>query len=507
MAEKLNILIVASEVYPFAKEGGLGDVIGALPKELEKLGHNVKVVMPRYYMIDRDKSGLRLLDGALGTPVGSLGEIWCGVYEGKIPGSNVSIYFLEHEKFFGRRKLYTEENGEGYLDNDNRFAFFSKASLQLCKKLNFKPDVIHVNDWQSAAIPVFLNTTYRHDPLLGEAGSLLTIHNMQHQGDFYEGLMDVLGIGWEHFNFLELECHNKVNLLKGGIYHAALVNTVSDGYAREIQTPEYGWGLQDVVRERSSDLYGIINGIDYDVWNPEIDKYIVSNYSENDMSGKMECKRDLQKTFGLPQRDDVPLIGLVTRLVKQKGVDILAEALQSLMGMDVQIVLLGTGEVWSHFYFGDAANHNPGKFGCCIGYDNALAHKIEAGSDFFLMPSRFEPCGLNQMYSLRYGTLPIVRTTGGLEDTIENFNEVTGEGTGFKFYDMNAHALYNTVGWAVHTYYNKKDSMRHLIKQAMSKRFTWQDSAKKYEELYYQAVKKRTGKDYSLLAETNLCTC
>jgi len=493
MKKKLNILIAASEVVPFAKTGGLADVVGALPKELEKMGHNVKIVMPRYYSVDKNKWNLKPTGGALGTPMGALGEVWCGVLEGKLPGTNIPVYFIEHEQYFGRKGIYNEDNGQGFLDNDNRFAFFSKACLQLCKMLNFKPDLIHVNDWQTAAIPIFINTTYRNDPLLKDAATLLTIHNMQHQGNFYSGLMDVMDIGWEHFNFLEIECNDQVNLLKGGIYHSTLINTVSRGYAREIQTSEYGWGLENVIKDRSDDLYGIINGIDYNEWNPETDKYIVANYSSKDLSGKAECKKDLQRCFGLPEKPDVPVIGIVSRLARQKGIDIIAEALYGLLDYDMQLVILGTGEVWSHFYFGEAAGRFPNKIGCHIGYNNALAHKIEAGSDFFLMPSRFEPCGLNQMYSLSYGTLPIVRATGGLDDTIENYNEETGEGTGFKFYDLTSKAIYNSIGWAIYTYYNKKDAMNKLIKQAMSKRFTWENSAKEYENLYYQAVERCIG--------------
>jgi len=488
--QKLKILIAASEVVPYAKTGGLADVAGTLPKELARLGHDVRIIMPRYYSIDRQKYSLKELDGPLGTPMGILGEVWCGVYESKLPETNIPIYFIEHESYFGRSNIYNDDSGQGFLDNDNRFVFFSKACLQLCKKLDFYPDVIQVNDWQTSAIPVFLNTTYKYDRL-GQAASVLTIHNMQHQGNFYEGLMDVLDIGWEHFNFLELECDNQVNLLKGGIYHSTLLTTVSEGYAREIQTPEYGWGLDGVIRDRKNDLQGILNGCDYQEWNPETDKYIIKNYSVNDLSGKLECKRDLQKTFNLPVKDDVPIFGVVSRLVRQKGIDVLAEVLYRLLGYEAQFILLGNGEVWSHFYFGEAANLLPDKMACHIGYSNELAHKIEAGSDFFIMPSRFEPCGLNQMYSLKYGTLPIVRATGGLDDTIDNFDESTNQGTGFKFHDLTADSIYNTVGWAVYTYYNNKPAMNKLIKNAMNKNFTWEDSAKKYEDIFYEAVKRR----------------
>ncbi|MBI5443890.1 MAG: glycogen synthase, partial [Deltaproteobacteria bacterium] len=413
--------------------------------------------------------------------------------EGALPRSRVPIYFLEHDRFFGRAGgFYGDDRGEGYLDNDNRFAFLCRGALELCKALDFLPDVIHVHDWQTAVIPVYLNTIYRDGPL-GRAGTLLTIHNMAYQGAFYEGLMDVLDVGWEHFNFLELEFRNLVNLLKGGLYHATLLNAVSPTYAREIQGSEFGCGLEGVARERAGDLHGILNGIDYDEWNPETDPFIAANYSATRLAGKAACKADLQTAFGLPVRPRVPVVGLVGRLVHQKGIDVLAQALPRLLELDLQVVLLGNGEAWAQEHFPKVARENPGRFGCTIGFDNRLAHKIEAGSDFFLMPSRFEPCGLNQLFSLRYGTLPIVRAVGGLNDTVENFDERTGAGTGFKFDDLTPGALFDTVGWAVYSYYNEPKLLKQLITRAMGKRFTWDDSARRYEELYYEAVRRRTG--------------
>jgi len=489
---RLNILMTASEAVPFAKEGGLADVVGALPKFLKALGHDVRVVMPRYYKVDRDKFQLRPLPGTLVVPMGIIGDMYCGVLEGKLPGSEVPVYFLEHEEFYGRATLYETDN-RGYIDNDNRFVFLSRAGLELCKMIQFNPDVVHAHDWHTAAVPVLLNTMYRQDPHLREAASVLTIHNMQHQGNFYEGLMDVLGIGWEHFTYLELEMDNQVNLLKGGIYHATLLNTVSEGYAREMQTPEYGWGLEGVVRERSGALSGILNGVDYDEWNPETDALLPATYSASDLSGKKVCKWELQRTLGLPERDDVPLIGLVSRLVKQKGIDTLAEALPRLLELDLQIVLLGAGEPWAHFYFGGMAAHHPERFACRIGYDNALAHRIEAGVDFFLMPSAFEPCGLNQMYSLRYGTIPIVRATGGLDDSVHNLDAANRTGTGFKFWNLNAGALFDTVGWAVHTWYHDPGMIDILRQNGMAERFTWEEAAEKYDRLYRHAMQTRLG--------------
>ncbi|MBU5614244.1 glycogen synthase GlgA [Geomonas azotofigens] len=491
---RLNILITASEAVPFAKEGGLADVVGALPKYLQARGHDVRVVMPRYYKVDRERYQLRLLPGVLVVPMGIIGNMYCGVYQGTMPGSDVPIYFLEHEDFYGRDTLYERDN-QGYLDNDNRFIFLSKASLELCKMIQFSPDLVHAHDWHTAAVPVLMNTWYRSDDHLAQAASLLTIHNMQHQGSFYEGAMDVLGIGWQHFNFLELEMDNQVNLLKGGIYHATMLNTVSEGYAREIQTPEYGWGLEGAVRERADVLSGILNGVDYHEWNPEEDRLLPANYSASDLSGKTTCKKELQRALGLPERDEVPLIGMVSRLVKQKGIDVLAQALPRLLELDIQLVLLGAGEPWAHFYFGGIAADRPDRFACRIGYDNSLAHRIEAGCDFFLMPSAFEPCGLNQMYSMRYGTLPIVRATGGLDDSVQNFDPARRTGDGFKFWNLDAGALFDTVGWAVHTWYHDPEAIVALRQNAMAKRFTWEDAAEKYERLYLEGMRRKLGEE------------
>lgn len=488
----LSILIAASEAVPFIKTGGLADVVGILPKYIKELGHDVRLVLPRYYRIDRKKPGLRRLPGVLTVPMGSVGNEYCAVYEGVIPDTDIPVYFLEHEGYFGRNGIYDEDNVE-FTDNDRRFVFLSKGALELCKMLDFHPDVIHANDWHTAAIPLLLNTSYKSDPFVGGAASLLTIHNMQYQGSFPPSAMEILGVGWENFTFLGLEKDDRVNLLKGGIYHSTLLNTVSEGYAREMQTSAFGWGLEGVVRERSKDLYGILNGVDYDEWSPENDPFIAANYSAAALEGKRICKREIQRTLGLPERDGVPLIGMVGRLVKQKGIDVFAAALPDILGLDLQIAMLGEGEPWAHFYFGGMAAKNPDRLSACIGYDNRISHKIEAGADFFLMPSAFEPCGLNQMYSMRYGTLPIVRATGGLDDSVENFDEKLLTGTGFKFHDLTTGAIHDTVGWAVHTWYNRPDAISALIANAMGKRFTWDDAAAKYEKLYRMAVKRRSG--------------
>jgi len=488
--DKLKILIAASEAVPFAKSGGLADVVGALPKALRALGHDVRVVIPRYYVVDKEKYGLKRLDGALGVSMGIMGEMWCGVYEGVIPGSDVPVYFIEHEGYFGRKGFYDEE-GMSYTDNDNRFVFFSKAVMQLAKKLRFHPDVIHTNDWHTAAIPVLLNTTYAFDPDFENTGSLLTIHNLQHQGKFYKGLMDVLAVGWDHFTAHELEEYDGVNLLKGGIVHADAINAVSQKYAHEICTPQYGWGLERLIGEKHYKLHGILNGIDYDEWSPSEDTYIAQRYDADSLEGKELCKKDLQCEVGLSERNDVPLIGFVGRLVEQKGIEMIAHAIWRLMHWDIQIVMLGTGEKWAEHYFSDIAAKYPDKFRCIIGYRNDLAHKIEAGSDLFLMPSLFEPCGLNQIYSLRYGTLPVVRATGGLDDTIENYHNDGLNGTGFKFYDATPDALLGTLAWAVDVWYNDKTALESLRQNAMRQRFDWDVAAKEYEKLYRIIVEGR----------------
>lgn len=485
---KLKILIAASEVVPFAKTGGLADVAGALPKALRALGHDVRVVMPRYYVVDR--SHYKALEGALGVDMGRDGEAWALVLEGVLPNSDIPVYFIEHEGYFGRSGLY-DDGYDSYQDNHQRFIFFSKAVMQLSKKLHFEPDIVHANDWHTAVIPLLLNTMYAHDPHYKNTASVLTIHNLQHQGRFSKDVMEILGIGWGNFNTYELEDHDGVNFLKGGIVHADAITTVSPKYSQEIRGSEFDWGLKDVLNAHAHKLHGILNGVDYDEWNPSMDNYIAQKYDADDLSGKKVCKAELQRAFHLPVREDVPLIGFVGRLAEQKGISLIASEIWNLMFLDVQIVLLGTGESWAEGFFSHVSDVHRDKFGCYIGYRNDLAHQIEAGCDFFLMPSLFEPCGLNQIYSLRYGTLPIVRATGGLDDTIENFNPKHNTGTGFKFYDATPQALYGTVFWAVDTWYNNKDAIKALIQNAMKKHFGWDDTAKVYESVYYQALEHR----------------
>ena len=487
--EKMKILLTASEVVPFAKTGGLADVAGALPRALEKLGHDVAVVMPRYYSIDR--SSLEHVPGPLGVPMGPMGDLWAGVYRDTLPNSSVPVYFIDYEAFYGRSGLYADENGFSYSDNDNRFVFLSKAAFQLCRKIGFSPDIIHSHDWHTACQPVLRDTCFARVYAFSESATVLTIHNLQHQGLFYEGVIDVMEVGWEHFNPFELEAMKGVNLLKGGIAHADAITTVSRKYAQEIQTPEFGFGLEEHIKAHSSRLTGILNGVDYDEWSPAADTFIAAGYDVEDMSGKVACRKDLQRLFGLPEREDLPIIGFVGRFAEQKGIALIAGALPGLLHINAQFVFLGTGERWAEGFFSDVATRYPDRFACHVGYSNELAHRIEAGSDLFLMPSLFEPCGLNQIYSLRYGTLPVVRATGGLDDTIDNYDPSAGTGTGFKFWHPTAEALYHTTKWAVDTWRLSPDAFRAMQERAMLKRFDWQRSAKEYLKVFRRARDRR----------------
>lgn len=486
----LNVLMASAEVFPFSKTGGLGDVVGALPASLARLGHEVRVVTPRYFTVDPERYGLRRI-GEILVPMGSLGIWRCPVMLGRLPveGAEVPVYFLDREALFGRKGIYGDEHG-GFGDNDLRFTFLSRAALELCRNMNWRPDIVHANDWHTGPMPVLLNTHYRQDPWLRGAASVITIHNMQYQGGFGREVLGPLGLSDAHLHPLSMGQHGGINFLKGGLNHSTLITTVSGGYAREIQTPEFGGGLEDVMQRRSRDLFGIVNGIDTDLWNPETDPKLAARYSRRDLSGKAFCKRALQQRFGLPARADVPVIAVVSRLVHQKGIDVALQALPDILQkMRAQFVLVGSGDSKLAGQFQALARRMPAHVGVYVGYNDPLAHQVEAGADFFLMPSRFEPCGLNQLYSMRYGTLPIVRATGGLADTVENFDN-HNRGTGFQFHDLTPRAIFDTVGWALHTFYNRPDAMRGLIDRAMSKQFSWDDSARSYVAVYNEALRR-----------------
>jgi starch synthase len=485
---RLKILFSVSECFPFAKTGGLGDVAGALPLALRARGHDVRIVMPRYRSTKRFAS--TLLSGPLGIPMG-WGVEWVGVHRADVTshdaeGTRVPLYLLEHEGFFDRDGVYGDKSG-GFGDNLERYGLLSRGTLELCRYLGFEPDVIHVHDWPTSLVPIYLDTIEKGREL-ERAASVLSIHNMAYQGWFTGGdawkvgLVDA-GLAAE----LGLTLHGSLNLLKGGIEHATIVSTVSPKYAHEIQSPEGGEGLDGLLRARGGDVIGVLNGIDEHAWDPARDKHTAAPFSYADLSGKALCKAALQRELGLAERPDVPLVGLVSRLVAQKGIDVFAEALPRILATGAQVVVLGSGESWAETSF-TALSHATESFRAWIGMNEGLAHRIEAGADLFLMPSRYEPCGLNQMYSQRYGTLPVVRAVGGLDDTVDNGV------TGFKFQDLTADALANTVAWAVSTYRNDPGRFRAMQQRSMLKPLGWSHAARQYEALYRLAVGKRRGR-------------
>ncbi len=484
----LKVLFVASECAPFAKTGGLADVAGALPKALRARGIDVRVVMPLY--AGMPWSELEVLDGSVSVPMW-WGNAHARVRVGKLPGSEVPVYCLEYNRYFDRPYLYGTP-AEGYPDNLERFTFLSRGSLEVCKALGFQPDVIHCNDWQTALVPVYVNTVEWGKPLHG-AATIYSIHNLAYQGVFDGGGMFITGLGREHYNAAEFEHFGALNVTKAALRHSTLLSTVSPTYAREIQTPEYGNGLDGLLAERRGDLAGILNGIDVDEWNPAADRHLPAAFDVDNLRGKATCKAALQKEAGFAVRPDVPVFGIVGRLTPQKGFDVLAHALDRVLGWDVQIVLLGTGDDDAQRFFAYVDAHRGDRFRAWLRFDNGRAHRIEAGADFFLMPSRFEPCGLNQMYSLRYGTLPVVRATGGLVDTVSNYDEATAEGTGFVFADLHPEALANTIGWAVSTWFDRPRHIQAMRERAMRQDFSWERAALQYEDLYHRAVKTRRG--------------
>ena len=485
---RLKVLFVASEVAPFRKTGGLADVAGALPRSLRQRGIDVRVVMPLYQGIRWNT--LEKLEGTVPVPM-YFGQARAGVRLGRLPGSDVPVYFVEYNRFFDRPHLYGPP-GQAYPDNLERFSFLSRASLEVCKILGFIPDVIHANDWQTALVPVYVNTVEWAKPLHG-AGTVFTIHNLAYQGNFESGAMFITGLGQNHYNPYEFEHFGDLNLMKAAIRHSNLLSTVSPNYAHEIQSSDYGFGLDGELSLRSRDLRGVLNGIDTHEWNPAGDPLIAAPFSSNDISGKARCKAALQRQMGLPERPNVPLFGVVGRLTSQKGFDVLAHALDRILSWDLQMVLLGNGDPEAEHFFSHVANRRGDRFQAFIGFDEGLAHRIEAGADFLLMPSRFEPCGLNQLYSQRYGTLPIVRGTGGLLDTVENYDQTSGNGTGFVFWDLNPDTIADTIGWALSTYFDRPQHIAQMQRKAMAQDFSWDRAAAAYEQLYLEAYQMRRG--------------
>lgn len=488
MDQPLRVLFVTPEAVPFAKTGGLADVAGALPKYLHPLGCQLKLVMPYYRMVRKTGLPIRPLAEEMEVTVG--GEsLSVDLYQGQLD-QEIPVYFIGREEFYDREYLYSTPKGD-YFDNLERFVFFSKATLQLCRTQGFSPDIIHHHEWQTGLIPAYIRSIYREDPLFARTAIVFTIHNIAYQGLFRKEKFWLTGLPQEMYNPEGIEFWERINLMKAGVIYADAINTVSQKYSEEIQTPEFGYGLEGVLRKKKEDLYGILNGVDYQEWDPSQDAHLVARYDLKNLSGKRACKKDLLKEFNLPPSlEKVPLLGMISRLADQKGFDLLAEILEELFSLDIGFVLLGTGEQKYHDLFQQVARQYPQKAGIRIAYDDRLAHKIEAGADLFLMPSKYEPCGLNQIYSLRYGTIPVVRATGGLDDTIVHYDPATGTGNGFKFSRYDAKEFLNQIKTAIRFFYQPKH-WKQLLQNAMTADFSWQRSAEAYLRLYRQALKKR----------------
>jgi starch synthase len=496
----MKIAICASEVVPFAKTGGLADVAGALPLALEEEGQDVIIVMPRYKTIPEAKfnpsttlrfdrlsirpervqrvEGLRI-NGEQSRTI-KINRLKPDISY-STAGKRIRVYFIENEKYFNRDNLYTDKNGD-YPDNLDRFAYYCRRTLELLKEINFQPDIINVHDWQASLIPVYLKTSYANESFYKNTKTVLTIHNIGYQGLFPKEEFPKLRLDWSLFDMEKLEFYGKVNLLKGGIVFSDLINTVSPTYSKEIQSKEFGFGLEGILFKRKESLFGILNGLDYSIWNPETDKFIAANFSRNNINGKSKDKEDLQRVCNLPVKKDIPLFGIVSRLAQQKGFDILAEAIDTICNLDLQLVILGTGDFKYHVLLGDIAKKYPKVISLHLKFDDCLAHKIYAGSDIFLMPSKYEPCGLGQLISLKYATIPLVFKTGGLADTVDKDN-------GFVFQQYKKEDLIRSIKDAIQVFKDRK-KWDKLMRTAMECNFSWAESARGYIQLYEKACAK-----------------
>jgi starch synthase len=474
----MHIAFVASEGVPFSKTGGLADVVGALPRALAALGHQVSVYLPRYRQTK------------LTEPVTVVRSItipfddkyrFASVVTGGTQGG-VRFYFVEYPPYFDRDALYGTPAGD-YPDNAERYALFSRAVIEASKILGV-PHVFQCHDWQSALVPILLRTVYAEDPALRETATVFTIHNMGYQGLFPPETLPLLMLPWDLFTMSKMEFFGQVNFLKGALTYSDYVTTVSRKYSQEIQTAEYGFGLEGVLHDRASTVSGILNGVDYEEWSPQTDKFAAAKFSPQDLAGKAKCKQDLLATFGMPAADaKLPVIGIVSRFAAQKGFDLISQIADRLAREQMIMVALGAGDKPYEEMFLRLHKLFPNKIAVKVAYDNAIAHKIEAGADMFLMPSRYEPCGLNQIYSLKYGTVPIVRATGGLDDTIEPWDARTGKGTGFKFTEYIGESLLLTIKQALQGY-SDQTSWQVLMRNGMNKDFSWNASAREYGKIY-----------------------
>lgn len=481
----MKILFVSSEVSPFAKTGGLADVAGALPKALRKIGHDVRIIMPLYQCVETGNFTIKKARKGFEVPVG--GTMQKGLLRQTSLG-DIPVYLVENKEYFQRPALYGTPAGD-YPDNSDRFGFFCQSVVELLKRLDFRPDIIHCHDWQTALIPFIIKHEHRDDPFFARTALVYTIHNLAYQGIFEREALNSFGLDDSHFTVDRLEYYGMINLMKGGILTADVINTVSNAYCREIRTEEMGCGLQGVLQQRAHDLYGILNGIDYEDWNPSTDPFIFKNFTPTTLSGKAANKKNLQKALGLEQSPSTPLLGMITRLSSQKGLDLLEALLPKFLENELQLVLLGTGDEKYMKIFSALQEKPSDSFSINLTFDLALSRKIYAASDMFLMPSHYEPCGLGQLIALRYGSVPVVRKTGGLADTVFDLRDGIREANGFTFDEYTPEAFWNAISRALELYKDRK-KWDKMVRTGMNTDYSWDHSAGEYEVLYDKALKK-----------------
>jgi starch synthase len=485
----MHIVFAASECVPYVKTGGLAEVVGSVPREIVKLGHNVTVYLPYYRQVREYAPQKKTAIQSLTIPFQYYNR-FAAVLDGGVQ-DGVQFYFVDCPELFDRESLYATPGGD-YPDNWERFGLFSRAVLEAAKQLGV-PDIFHVHDWQAAMLPVYLRTVYYFDPALHNAGTVLTIHNAGYQGWFPPQTTERLLLPWEIFTMDRLEYYDTFNFLKGGIVYSDAITTVSRKYAEEIQTPEFGDGLDGTLLNRKADLHGILNGVDYKEWDPATDHHIAAHYAPDNLAGKRECRRDLLHAFGAEHvGDDTPVLGIVSRFATQKGFDLLAQIAPRLLDGNVFLIALGTGEPYYEGLFRSIQEKYPTQSAIKIAYDNTLAHKIEAGADMFLMPSRYEPCGLNQFYSMKYGTVPVVHATGGLDDTVEEWNPETQAGTGFKYTNQSPDEFYAALEKALGVFRSDKPSWTRIMQNGMAKNYSWDKPAAEYATLYKEIARRRS---------------
>jgi len=485
----MHIVFAASECVPYVKTGGLAEVVGAVPREVVKLGHQVTVYLPYYRQVREHAPDRKTAIRSLTIPFQYYNR-FAAILDGGVH-DGVQFYFVDCPELFDREALYGTAAGD-YLDNWERFGLFSRAVLEATKQLGV-PEIFHVHDWQAAMISVYLRTVYYFDPALRNAGTVLTIHNAGYQGWFPPQTTERLLLPWDIFTMDRLEYFDTFDFLKGGIVYSDAITAVSPTYAKEIQTPEYGHGLDSVLRKRAADLHGILNGVDYKEWNPATDRNIAAHYTPEHLEGKRDCRHDLLHAFGAAQvKDETPVLGIVSRFATQKGFDLIAGIAPKLLTEDVFLIALGTGEPYYEGLFRTIQDQYPDKTAIKIAYDNTLAHKIEAGADIFLMPSHYEPCGLNQFYSMKYGTVPVVRATGGLEDTVQEWDPAAGTGTGFKFAGQTPEDLHAALERALDVFRNDKPSWTKIMQNGMAKNYSWEEPSAEYVGVYKEVAQRRS---------------